>query len=80
MDDFIAEVTQHIPFFRARLIRYYGLYSSQTRGRWKELDYIIKLAPDGWREQNDVNGSADKCNSEERNIITAVPNVIIPWS
>jgi len=29
--DFIAELTQHIPPLRMRLVRYYGLYSSRSR-------------------------------------------------
>ena len=31
--DFIAELTQHIPSKHKHLIRYYGLYSSRTRGK-----------------------------------------------
>jgi hypothetical protein len=51
-EDFIAELTQHIPPARVRLIRHYGLYSSKSRGKWKDWLHIVKLAPDGWREQN----------------------------
>ncbi|MBA7704139.1 hypothetical protein ES703_112939 [subsurface metagenome] len=31
--DFIAELTQHIPSKHKHLIRYYGLYSSRTKGK-----------------------------------------------
>ncbi|KPJ55764.1 MAG: hypothetical protein AMJ42_06305, partial [Deltaproteobacteria bacterium DG_8] len=31
--DFIAELTQHIPPKHKHLIRYYGLYSSRTKGK-----------------------------------------------
>ncbi len=34
--DFIAELTQHIPPKGVHLIRYYGLYSSRTRGKMKK--------------------------------------------
>jgi hypothetical protein len=30
-----------------------------SRGKWKEWDHIIRLAPDGWKEQN---GLADAVN------------------
>jgi hypothetical protein len=60
-EDFLAELTQHIPPARVRLIRYYGLYSSKSRGKWKECDYIVTLAPDGWKEQN---GLADGATEE----------------
>jgi hypothetical protein len=32
-NDFIAELTQHIPPKHKHLIRYYGLYSSKTKGK-----------------------------------------------
>jgi len=32
-NDFIAELTQHIPTMHKHLIRYYGLYSSRTKGK-----------------------------------------------
>ena len=32
-NDFIAELTQHIPPKHKHLIRYYGLYSSRTKGK-----------------------------------------------
>jgi hypothetical protein len=50
-EDFIAELTQHIPPARVRLIRYYGLYSSKSRGKWKEWSHVVKLASDGWHIQ-----------------------------
>ncbi len=36
-EDFIAELTQHIPPLRMRLVRYYGLYSSRSRWKWPTL-------------------------------------------
>ncbi len=29
-------------------MRYYGLYSSRTKGVWKDASYIVRLAPEGW--------------------------------
>ncbi len=35
--DFIAKLTQHIPPKGVHLIRYYGLYSSRTRGKLNKI-------------------------------------------
>ena len=29
-------------------------YSSRSRGKWKEYEYIRRLAPDGWKEKHEV--------------------------
>jgi len=49
-----ALAAQHIPVIRIRLIRYYDLYSSKSKGKckWQEWDHVAKHAPNGWREQN----------------------------
>ncbi len=39
---------------RVRLIRYFDLYSSKSRGKWSDWDHISKLAPLGWKEQNEI--------------------------
>jgi CRISPR/Cas system CSM-associated protein Csm2 small subunit len=46
-DEFIARLAQHIPLPRIRLIRYFDMYSSKSRGKWKNWEQISKLAPDG---------------------------------
>ena len=51
--DFIAEVTAHIPPKNKQYIRRYGLYSSRTRGKWEEYEYISRLAPSGWKKKHD---------------------------
>ena len=48
-EEFIALLTKHIPPARLHYIRYYGLYSSRTRGRWKDIPHIVNLAPEGWK-------------------------------
>jgi hypothetical protein len=45
--DFIAALTQHIPSAKVHLIRYYGLYSSRTKGVWKDIPNVMRLAPEG---------------------------------
>jgi len=52
--DFIAELTQHIPPLRMRLVRYYGLYSSRSRWKWQEWGHVLKHAPDGWKKKNSI--------------------------
>ena len=53
-DEFIARLAQHIPLPRIRLIRYFDLYSSKSRGKWKDWEHVSKLAPDSWKEQNRI--------------------------
>ena len=49
-DDFISELVQHIPPARMRVIRYYGLYSSRSRQKWEEWQYVSRHAPQGWKD------------------------------
>ena len=49
---FLAEVLQHLPDARNRLIRGYGLYSSRARGTWSHTPYLLSLAPEGWRHDH----------------------------
>ena len=49
-EEFISELVQHISPPRMRLIRYYGLYSSRSRQKWKEWKHVSRHAPDGWKE------------------------------
>jgi hypothetical protein len=50
--DFIAELLQHLPDPRLRLIRRYGLYSSRSRGTWLRKSHLVRLAPEGWRQEH----------------------------
>jgi len=50
--DFIAELLQHLPDPRLRLIRRYGLYSSRSRGTWLRKPHLVRLAPEGWRQDH----------------------------
>jgi len=50
--DFIAEILQHLPDPRLRLIRRYGLYSSRSRGTWLRKPHLVRLAPEGWRQEH----------------------------
>ncbi len=56
--DFIAALARNIPPARVHLVRFYGLYSSRSRGLWKNMPFIIRLAPEGWSknqgEQNNI--------------------------
>ena len=72
--DFIALLTQHLPPKGAQYIRRYGLYSSRSRGKWIEKPYVVRLAPDGWRQkhldspetQEEYNPDCSVCSSESR--------------
>ena len=47
--EFIGELTQHLPPHRMRCIRYYGLYSSRSRGKWHLWSHVAAHAPEGWK-------------------------------
>ena len=57
--EFIGLAAQHIPVPRVRLIRYFGLYSSKSRGKWYDWEHVTKHAPDGWRVQNGLEKQED---------------------
>jgi len=55
--DFIADLTLHIPPKNVQYIRRYGLYASRTRGIWTSMPEVIACAPEGWKNEHldDVN-------------------------
>lgn len=55
--DFMAEVLQHLPDCRTRLIRRYGLYSSRSRGTWLCKPHLVRLAPEGWKQDHSPQSS-----------------------
>ena len=64
-EDFFAALAQHIPRARAHLIRYYGLHSSRSRGIWKDMSYVVRLAPEGWvRKQEELGDIQDNTGIE----------------
>jgi hypothetical protein len=60
VQDFIAQLTQHVPLKALRYIRRYGLYSSRTRGKWLSKPHVLRLAPAGWK-----NTHPDSCGTPE---------------
>jgi len=52
--DFIADATLFIPPQGVRLIRFYGLYSSRSRWRWPQWQYVTRHAPQGWKTTHGV--------------------------
>ena len=46
-------------------MRYFGLYSSKSRGKWQTLEHVIKHAPDGWKEQYGLESQNDDAEIEE---------------
>ena len=45
-------------------IRRYGLYSSRSRGKWDEQEYIVRLAPDGWKEKKELEAACEGISVE----------------
>jgi len=52
--DFIAELTQHIPPKGKHLIRYYGVYSSRTRGKDNETGRLDRFRVQPKEEASDL--------------------------
>jgi len=50
--EFLAELLQHLPDAGATLIRRYGLYSLRSRGTWSRKPHLLRLAPEGCKEQH----------------------------
>jgi hypothetical protein len=50
--EFLVQLLQHLPDPRARLVRRYGLYSSRSRGSWPRNPHLVRLAPEGWKQQH----------------------------
>ena len=62
-EDFVAALAKHIPPARVHLVRYYGLYSSRSRGIWKNMPYVVRLAPEGWVKKQEEQDMAKKMMS-----------------
>jgi hypothetical protein len=68
---FLVDLLQHLPDAGAHLIpwasalrssaraRRYGLYSSRSRGTWSRKPYLVRLAPEGWKEQHALQSASD---------------------
>jgi transposase-like protein len=57
---FFLELTQHIPPKGCQYIRRYGLYASRTKGTWPDKPHVVRLAPAGWKEQQQQAVQADQ--------------------
>ena len=74
-EDFIAELTQHIPLPRMRLIRYYGLYSSRSKEKWDEMEHVAKHAPEGWKEIHQIQVTEEEPGTKtEDEVVDAIPD------
>jgi hypothetical protein len=47
--EFVVDLLQHLPDAGAPLIP--DLYSSRSRGTWSRKPHLLRLAPEGWKEQ-----------------------------
>ena len=50
--DLIADATLFIPPQGVRLIRFFGLYSSRSRWKWPDWQYVSRHAPAGWKKSH----------------------------
>jgi len=79
-EEFIAQLTQHVPPPRMRVIRYYGLYSSRSRQKWKEWNYVSQHAPDGWKNVHQENDAADEKDDITENETTVAFSGKSTWA
>mgnify|MGYP001114257842 CR=1 FL=1 len=71
-EEFISQLTQHVPPPRMRVIRYYGLYSSRSRQKWKEWDHVARHAPDGWKNVHLENDAVEEKDDITENETSAI--------
>ncbi len=64
-EDFIADLTLHIPPKNVQYIRRYGLYASRTRGAWISMPEVIARAPQGWKNEHLNNVGTEAENEKE---------------
>jgi len=70
-DDFIALALQHVPPKGKHLTRYYGLYSSRTRWKWEETEFLEKIFPAGFKGRLKEKGKlTDKGEGNENKLET----------
>src|SRR5210317_2553716 len=54
-----------------RVIRYYGLYSSRSRQKWKEWEYVSRHAPWGWKDAHSETDTEEKNEGETYDVTKA---------
>ena len=76
--EFVVDLLQHLPDSGDHLIpwaaagrspagaRRYGLYSSRSRGTWSRKPYLVRLAPEGWKEQQALQSEPHLGQSHEQ--------------
>ena len=64
--DLLSTPLQHLPDSGDHLIRRYGLYSSRSRGTWSRKPYLVRLAPEGWKEQHALQSEPHLGQSHEQ--------------
>ena len=68
--EFLLQLLQHLPDPRSHLVRCYGLYSSRSRGTWMRKPHLVRLAPEGWKQQHSqhcalhIGGASEDCTDQ----------------
>ena len=68
--EFLVQLLQHLPDPRSHLVRRYGLYSSRSRGTWMRKPHLVRLAPEGWKQQHSqhcalhIGGASEDCTDQ----------------
>jgi hypothetical protein len=48
--EFLVQLLQHLPDPRSHLVHRYRFYSSRSRGTWMRKPYLVRLAPERWKQ------------------------------
>ena len=67
---FFLELTQHIPPKGCQYIRRYGLYASRTKGTWPDKPHVVRLAPPGWKKQQQADQEVQPYDVEEADSVS----------
>jgi hypothetical protein len=66
--DFIAQLTLHIPEKGKHLLRRYGVYSSRSRGTWRDRPGLRNRAPENWYGFSTVPRTVDNREGEAEEV------------
>jgi hypothetical protein len=69
---FLVDLLQHLPDAGSHLIRRYGLYSSRSRATWSEKPHLVRLAPEGWKEQHGLQSKPQPAQPDHQEPVQSV--------
>ena len=56
------------------------MYSSRSRGKWKEKEHLCRLAPAGWKEKHKVTEKAQQEEAVEKTPAVGIKQQRSAWA